>query len=104
MAGKKKAVGAGYAHGSGIINAAGAAYCPPDDRAHQRAVLLDHLRQRGSISTIEARRQYSIMSPASRVFELRGMGHGIITRRDPVQKCARYHLAADSGGGGDAID
>ena len=103
MAGKHEAVAAGTAHGSDT-HSAGVEYCPLEDRANQRTTILAHLRRRGSISTLEARRWLSIMSPASRIFELRRRGHNILTERDPVQKCARYHLAADSGGGGDAID
>lgn len=82
--------------GSGVQSIADTAYCPPEQAATQRAIILAHLARHGSLSTLEARRWYSIMSPASRVFELRGMGHRIITRRDPDHRCARYHLA---GGG-----
>ena len=103
MAGKRKAAPAGDGNGSGI-DSAGVEYCPPEDRANQRAVILAHLKRHGSISTSEARRWHNIMSPASRVFELRRQGLGIITRRDPIQRCARYHLAVGGGGGGDAIE
>lgn len=53
----------------------------PQDGAHQRAIILQHLRQHGEISTIEARERYGIMSPASRVLELRRAGHRIDTVR-----------------------
>lgn len=94
MAEKSKAVAAGTAHGS-QINKTGVDYCPPERRANQRATLLGHLRQHGNISTGEARAAYRIMHPASRMLELRRQGHGIITRRDPIQKCARYVLVHD---------
>jgi hypothetical protein len=91
----EKAASAGTDSGSEGI--AGSAYCPPEQAATQRAAILAHLTQHGSISTLEARRWYSVMSPASRVFELRRQGHSITTTRDPRQKCAVYHLL----GGGD---
>lgn len=53
----------------------------PQDGARQRACILQHLRQHGEISTIEARERYGIMSPASRVLELRRAGHQIDTVR-----------------------
>ena len=96
MTRQRKAVALGGAHGSqGFMTSV--EYCPPEDRANQRAALLVHLRRHGSITTSEARRWYAIMSPASRVFELRRQGHAIATRRDPVQRCARYvmDLAGD---------
>ena len=103
MAAKSKAVALAGAHGS-EVHSTGVEYCPFEDRQTQRVVLLRHLRRYGSISTLEARLRYFIMSPASRVFELRRRGHSIQTERDPQQRCARYHLTdpADSGGGGDA--
>jgi len=103
MAQKHEAVAAGTAHGSDT-HSAGTVYCPPEDRANQRAAILAHLKQHRSISTLEARRWLSIMSPASRIFELRRRGHNILTERDPVQRCARYHLPAESGGGSNAGD
>jgi hypothetical protein len=42
---------------------------------HQRQRLLDYLKQHGSISTVQARRDLDIMMPAARVFELRHL-HG----------------------------
>ena len=44
----------------------------------QRARLLTALR-RGAVSTIEARRSLDIISPASRIKELRDAGHTIVT-------------------------
>ena len=64
---------------------------PPhiQDRTAQRAKLLAMLR-RGPVSTLEAR-AVGIMSPASRIFELRQIGLEIITttREDRI---AVYHL------------
>lgn len=53
----------------------------PQGSARQRACILQHLRQHGEISTTEARERYGIMSPASRVLELRRAGHQIDTVR-----------------------
>ena len=72
-------------------------YCPLEDRENQRAVIVAHLKRNGSLTTAEARRWYFIMSPASRIFELRRRGHDILTERDLIQKSARYHLT-DQGG------
>ena len=64
---------------------------PPhiQDRAAQRAKLMAMLR-RGPVDTLQAR-AVGIMSPASRIFELRQIGLEIITttREDRV---AIYHL------------
>jgi hypothetical protein len=48
------------------------------NRASQRAVLLEHLR-RGAVSTLFARSVLGIMSPATRIFELRELGYEIQT-------------------------
>ncbi|WP_068803373.1 helix-turn-helix domain-containing protein [Thauera phenolivorans] len=53
----------------------------PQDGARQRACILQHLTLYGQISTTEARERYGIMSPASRVLELRRAGHQIDTVR-----------------------
>ena len=62
---------------------------PIQDRTAQRARLLAMLR-RGPVDTLQAR-AVGIMSPASRIFELRQIGLEIITttREDRV---AIYHL------------
>jgi hypothetical protein len=104
MADKTKAAALAGAHGSSAIGSAGVDYCPPETRATQRATILGHLKRHGSISTIEARLHYFIMSPAARVLELKRQGHTILTERDRRQRCARYHLAAGSAGGHDAIE
>lgn len=53
----------------------------PQKGAQQRDCILDHLRREGSITTLEARERYGIMSPACRVLELRRAGHQIDTVR-----------------------
>jgi len=85
-----KAATAGNGHGSDG-GTTGNTYCPPEDRATQRGAILDILKRRGSITTLEARR-LGTMHPGGRVMELRRRGHRILTRRDLVQKCARYFL------------
>ena len=44
----------------------------------QRSLLLDHLKK-GPLTTIQARDELGVMSPAPRVMELRRQGHNIIT-------------------------
>ena len=44
----------------------------------QRFLLLDHLKK-GPLTTIQARDELGVMSPAPRVMELRRQGHNIIT-------------------------
>jgi hypothetical protein len=48
-------------------------------RAAQRARLLAWLRERGTLTTIQARELLNVMHPAGRVFELRENGHNIVT-------------------------
>jgi len=61
----------------------------------QRLILMDWLQQRGSITTIEARRELDIMMPAARVFELRGMGNDIATVwTQGATECGRKHRIA----------
>lgn len=51
-----------------------------DNSAHnQRAKLLDYLIEHGSITTSEARELLDVMSPASRIMELKARGYLIIT-------------------------
>ena len=85
------------------LSAAHTDYSTPEARANQRSALLAYLRRNGSISTFEARDLMAVAHPAGRSNELRRQGHGITTRRDPLQECARHHLAVNQGAG-DAID
>ena len=41
--------------------------------------MIAHMREHGSISSLEAQTEYGIMRAASRVNELRNMGYGITT-------------------------
>ena len=61
--------------------------------AVQRARLLGMLR-RGPVSTLEAR-AVNIMSPATRVFELKRQGHEIVTTRLP-NRVGVYHLMREA--------
>lgn len=74
----------------------GAGDYPGHSAATQRLKLLTHLRDHGHISTLEAR-ALAVMSPAARIFELRGEGHPIVTYRDS-HRIARYYLLPAAGG------
>ncbi len=61
----------------------------------QKELILAHLNQTGSISSVEAEAVYKIRRLASRIDELRQAGHQIISakRRDPTgQRYVRYVL------------
>ena len=58
----------------------------------QQAQILEHLQASQSITTLEARENLFIMSPASRVFELKERGFNIITQRVGKSRIARYVL------------
>ncbi|MDP3334541.1 MAG: helix-turn-helix domain-containing protein [Methylococcaceae bacterium] len=66
----------------------------------QRARLLEHLKQFGSATTIELRRDLDVMMPAARVHELRHkFGHNITMAKvyqptdcGKLHKVARYFL------------
>lgn len=47
--------------------------------AGQRQAILKWLQEQGPLTTIQARDELGIMSPAARVMELREQGHPIIT-------------------------
>lgn len=47
--------------------------------AGQRHAILNWLQERGSLTTLQARNELGIMSPAARVMELREQGHNIVT-------------------------
>jgi hypothetical protein len=75
-----------------------------DIRAQQKR-LLKALCERGSITTVEARHELNVMSPAPRILELRTQGHSILTERVNVQDengyfhrgVARYVLINQAG-------
>jgi len=64
--------------------------------AAQRARLLAMLR-RGPVDTLQAR-AVAIMSPATRIFELKMQGYEIITTRLP-NRVGVYHLVGEAGHG-----
>src|SRR3954468_25079694 len=66
-----------------------------DNSAHsQRIRLLKKLRE-SSITTIEARRDLDILMPATRVFELRALGHDNGTFwTEGATDCGRTHRIA----------
>jgi hypothetical protein len=77
----------------------------PDDAASQRARLLELLRVQ-PLDTIQIRERLGIMSPASRIYELRKMGYNILTswkwqwdEQDRPHKIASYFLRVGLPGG-----
>ena len=67
---------------------------PSQPAAVQRKRLLAMLR-RGPVTTLEAR-AVAIMSPATRIFELKRQGHRIVTTRLP-NRVGVYHLVGEAG-------
>ena len=64
-------------------------------KAHQRKLILDALRL-GTLTTIAAREDLGVMSPAARVMELRRAGHSIKTVRRIVWDVeGRAHRSAE---------
>ncbi|HRH77923.1 MAG TPA: helix-turn-helix domain-containing protein [Cellvibrionaceae bacterium] len=49
------------------------------NRRAQQQRLLKTLIEKGSITTVEARQELNVMSPAPRILELRAQGHWIVT-------------------------
>ncbi len=75
---------------------------PPENAARQRGRLLAYLQSFGSVSTLEARADLSIMHPAARVHELRRGGWTIKTVWDElpddtggVHRVGRYLLGRE---------
>lgn len=72
----------------------------------QRARLLTHLRQQGSINTFEAIRLLNILRPGARIAELRAKGHNIATHLSTLmddhgrehRNVATYYLSTDPAG------
>lgn len=59
----------------------------------QRDKILDHLKTHGSITPLEALNLYGCFRLGSRIYELREMGHVIITdRSDGDKQYAVYRL------------
>lgn len=67
----------------------------------QRARLLAHLRQHGSINTFQAITLLNILRPGARISELRDQGHNIVTHLGTLKddqgrehpKVATYYLS-----------
>lgn len=71
----------------------------------QCEMMLNHMREHGSITSLEAQTEYGIMRPASRISDLRSRGYDI--SREMVQgrnrygeatRYARYTLGRNGGG------
>jgi len=61
-----------------------------------RKSILNHLREVGKLTTLEAREGLGVMSPAPRVLELRRMGYNIVTHRRYDQDITgRKHYQAE---------
>ena len=96
---KRKAARAG-----GNSNKTNADNPSTQSRAAQCARLLAYLQQVGTLTTLQARDRLNVMHPAGRVFELREMGHNIVTTwtwdRDHEgrrHRVGRYALLAGGG-------
>ena len=64
-------------------------------KANQRRALLEHMKQRGKVSTIESREQLGISHPAGRICELRAQGFKIDTKRVlEADASGRFHGVA----------
>ncbi|MEA3275544.1 MAG: helix-turn-helix domain-containing protein [Pseudomonadota bacterium] len=74
--------GPGGAGGDRPGNKRGDTHYQVEQAARQRSRLLRYLQEHGTVSTLEARATLHIMSPASRVFELRRDGYRIVTAWD----------------------
>lgn len=75
------------------------------DMKKQCRRMIAHMREHGSISSLEAQTEYGIMRPASRISDLRSRGYDI--SREMVQgrnrygeatRYARYTLGRNGGG------
>ncbi len=67
---------------------------------HQRAAIRDYLREHGTMSTLEARRELDVLHPAARVMELRRSGLEIdliwvddFSENGKIHRVGRYILA-----------
>ena len=68
--------------------------------AIQRKRILAWLRRYGTMTTLEARNELSIMHPGGRIMELRRQGHSIVTIRLET-RVAKYVLLGEADHGGD---
>lgn len=67
--------------------------CNQENSAQSQRTRIDEaIRQLGSITTIEARKYLDVMSPATRVFELKQAGRPITTQRvKQATDCGKMH-------------
>jgi len=67
-----------------------------NNAGNQREKVLERLRSKGRLSTIEARNELYVMSIAARIFELKERGHNIVTNKVRIgnKKIAEYVLLA----------
>ena len=56
----------------------------------QNQIILQHLRQRGSITSMEAFAEYSITRLSGRIHELRAQGYKITTGKEKARNGAIY--------------
>jgi len=63
--------------------------------AGQRVQILSYLKEHGSATTLEIRNKLHILSPAPRIWELRGQGVEIETVREcqPTPDGKKHHIA-----------
>jgi len=62
-----------------------------NNKSHQAAQILHHLKRHGSIDPIEALERYKCYRLAARIFDLRGAGHVIVTQQSD-DGMAKYRL------------
>jgi len=61
---------------------------PNTTASSQRTAILKHLQLHGSLTTLYAREQLGIMSPAARILELRKKDYPIVTHRTITEDTA----------------
>jgi len=67
-----------------------------NNAGHQRLAILLHLQTNGPLTTLAARQELGICHPAARCYELRQLGHNIITHwRIDQDSTGRTHRVAE---------
>lgn len=61
-------------------------------RKSQNQLILNHLRERGPITSIDAFRKYKITRLSGRIFDLRKQGHDIRTLYEYTEHGTRYGI------------
>lgn len=59
----------------------------------QSDMILAHLRDKGSITPLQALRLYGSLRAGARIYDLRRKGHQIVTAFVPVGRDGRKHVA-----------